>query len=61
LGDDFIVEYAYCINKFLSEKFNSDNRKYNVLKQILKENNIIVLHANDPNYYEKMERWIKTF
>lgn len=61
LGGDFIVEYAYCINKFLSKKFNSDIQKYNVLKQILKENNIIVLHANNPNYYEKLECWIKTF
>lgn len=61
LGDDFVVEYAYCINKFLSEKFNSDNQKYDVLKQILKENNIVVLHANKPNYYEKLECWIKKF
>jgi hypothetical protein len=61
LGDNFIVEYAYCINKFLSKKFNSDNQKYDVLKQILKENNIVVLHANKPNYYEKLECWIKKF
>lgn len=60
LGHNFIVEYAYCINKFLSKKFNSDNKKYNILKQILKENNILVLHANKPNYYEKLEKWIIT-
>ena len=61
LGDNFIVEYAYCINKFLSKKFNSDNKKYDVLKQILDENNILVLHANKSNYYEKLDCWIKKF
>ncbi len=59
LGDNFIVEYAYCISEFLSIKFNSNNKKYNVLKQILKENNIIVLHAIDTDYYEKLNCWIK--
>lgn len=59
LGNKFIVDYAYCINNFLSEKFNSDNLKYNVLKQILKENNITILHADNKNYYEQLEHWIK--
>jgi len=61
LGDDFNVEYAFCINKFLSKKFNSNNKKYNVLKKILKENNITILHADEPNYYEKLKCWIKMF
>lgn len=61
LGDNFSIDYAYCINKFLSEKFNSDNQKYNILRQILKENNIIVLHAGKSNYYDKLEDWIKAF
>lgn len=58
LGNKFIVEYAYCINEFLSKKFNSDNKKYTVLKQILNENNIVVLHANKQSYYNKLVRWI---
>lgn len=61
LGNNFIVEYAYCVNKFLSNKFNSNNRKYNILKQILKENDIIILHGDEPNYYKKLKHWINTF
>lgn len=61
LGDKFIVDYAYSVNNFLSKKFNSSNKKYNILKQILQENNITVLYANEPNYYEKLIQWIKKF
>lgn len=61
LGKQFIVEYAYCVNKFLSDKFNSDNMKYIVLKKILKENNIKILHGDESNYYEKLEEWVKQF
>jgi hypothetical protein len=61
LGDKFIVEYAYCVNEFISKKFNSNNKKYDTLKQILNESNIIILHANKPNYYKKLESWIKMF
>jgi hypothetical protein len=59
LGDNFTVEYAYCLNDYLSEKINSDNIKYKVLNQILKENNIMILHASKSNYYKKLEEWIK--
>jgi hypothetical protein len=58
LGDKFIVEYAYCINDFLSKKFQSGNRKYEVLKQILDENNISVFYANDTNYCKQLISWI---
>lgn len=56
---NFIVEYAYCINNFLSRKFNSNNLKYNILKYILKENNITILHGDRKNYYDKLKKWIR--
>ena len=58
LGNDFIVEYAYCINNFLSNKINSDNKKYKILKEILKENNIKIFHAEKKNYFTKLIKWI---
>lgn len=61
LGDKFIVEYAYCINDFLSKKFTSNGLKYQVLKQILDENNIIILHADKQYYFEQLLNWISKF
>lgn len=55
---NFVVEYAYCVNKFLLEKFKSNNKKYNILGQILDENHIVVLCGDEPDYQESIERWI---
>ncbi len=58
IGNNFVIEYAYCINDFLSNKINSNEKKYIILKQILDENKINILHANNSNYFDKLEEWI---
>lgn len=60
LGDMFVVNYAYCVNQFLTEKFDSKIEKYSILKKILKENNIEILHAHKKNYYKKLEKWVRS-
>jgi hypothetical protein len=60
LGDKFIVEYSYCVNKFLSSKINSDVKKYKILKQILNESKINIFEYSDSNYYTDLEKWINT-
>lgn len=61
LGKNFIVHYAYCLNKYLSGKFKSDNMKYKILKQILSENDIEILCGSDEEYYDKLNTWINKF
>jgi len=60
-GENFIIEYAYCINYFLQQKLSSNNKKYTILNEILNENNIITLYGNDDNYYSKLNDWINNF
>jgi len=61
LGDKFVVEYAFCVSKYLSDKFDSGHAKYKNLKQILDENDIPIFYANDPNYYTLLVNWIMKF
>ena len=57
-GDKFQIEYAYSINTFLDDKLNSDEKKYQILLQILNESNINIFHGNSNNYYKKLKKWI---
>ena len=59
LGDKFKVEYAFCLSKFLFDKMTSKTKKYVILSQIFKENNIDIFYGNDPDYYNKLMDWIK--
>jgi len=51
LGEGFNVEYCLCISDFLKNKFN-------ILKQILDENNIIILYGDDMDYFIKINEFI---
>lgn len=51
LGEGFNVEYCLCISEFLKNKFN-------ILKQILDENNIIILYGDDTDYFIKINEFI---
>ena len=61
LGSNFEVEYAFCISEFLENKYKSDKQIYKIRKQILDENNIVLLYGDSENYFEKLDEIIKTF
>ena len=61
LGENFRVEYAFCLSKFLQDKFNSDSKKYTTLNKILNESNILVFYGQDDDYFEKIYQWINNF
>lgn len=57
-GDEIQVEYAFCLSPFLKNKMLSGKEKYNILSQILKENNIDVFFGKDEDYFDKLNHWI---
>lgn len=57
LGPEFEVFYGFCVNKFLKNKFISNEKKYTILNTILTENNISVLFGEDENYFETFDTW----
>jgi hypothetical protein len=61
MGNNFVIEYAFCVSKFLQEKIISDDKKYKVLKQILDESNINIFYGEDCNYFDKIYEWINNF
>lgn len=42
LGDNFNIEYSLCLNIFLTNKFKYSDKKFEILKKILDENNIFI-------------------
>lgn len=58
LGEGFNVEYCLCISEFLKNKFVVCDNKFNILKQILDENNIIILYGDDTDYFIKINEFI---
>jgi hypothetical protein len=61
LDENYIVHYAYCVNDFLKKKLESGDKKYNVLKQILREDNIPMFYGEDSDYFDKLDNWIHMF
>ena len=60
-GDAFKIDYCFCVNDFLEIKMKSDELKYIILNQILKENKITVLFGDNENYYESLTTWLNSF
>lgn len=58
LGDKFQVEYAFCISTFLKKLYNSDHKKWKIIKESNEKNNITVLFGDDDDYYTKLDEWI---
>jgi hypothetical protein len=61
MGNNFVIEYAFCVSNFLQEKIISNDKKYKVLKQILDESNINIFFGEDSNYFDKIYEWINNF
>lgn len=59
LGEDFTVEYGFCVNDYLKKKVVSDTKKFVTLRKILEEDKIEVLFGNDDDYFEKLDAWVE--
>ena len=58
LGNEFKVVYGFCVSNFLQNKFVSSDKKFVILNQILRENDIDVLFGDDENYFATLDKWI---
>jgi hypothetical protein len=58
LGESFEVEYAFCISKFLQTHYESDEKKYRILRQILENHNVSVFFGEESDYFTKIDSWI---
>jgi hypothetical protein len=54
----FIIEYAFCLSKFLEDKFESKQIKYINLNKILNEDNVKIFYGDNINYFDKIHEWI---
>ena len=52
------ISYAFCVSKFLQNKFESKDYKYLVMKEIMMEDNIHLFYGDDDNYFDKLFEWI---
>ena len=59
LGENFDVEYAFCVSNFLKEKVVSEEPKWRCLREINKKYGITVLYGDDADYFEKLDAWIQ--
>ncbi len=58
LGQEFKIEYLLCLSSFLTNKFKTNDLKYNILKIILEEYNIKILYGDDENYFNNLNEYI---
>ena len=54
----FEVSYAFCISKFLQNKFESTEIKYLNMKNIMMEDGIELFYGDNEDYYNKVYEWI---
>jgi hypothetical protein len=54
----FNIDYAFCVSKFLQDKFESNNIKYNNMIEIMKEDDIKLFYGEKDNYFDLIFEWI---
>lgn len=57
---NFNISYAFCISTFLQNKFNSMQTKYNIIKEIMLEDDINIFYGEENNYFNQLLEWIKS-
>jgi hypothetical protein len=60
LGDDFEVEYAYCLSSFLQKKYLSSQKKFEIMRKIHADEGITVLFGDDEDYFATLDEWISS-
>jgi len=58
VGENFNIEYAFCLSKFLKKKYLSDTPKFRVMRKLHKEDNITVLFGSDSDYFSKLQKFV---
>lgn len=56
---EYNIHYAFCISNFLKNKFESNDIKYIIMKEIMKEDNIDIFYGEDENYFSLLLEWIE--
>jgi hypothetical protein len=54
----FKVSFAFCVSKFLQDKFESKNIKYENIKKIMKEEKTELFYGDSDDYHDKLYKWI---
>jgi hypothetical protein len=57
LDNKFNISYAFCVNKFLQDKFES-NTQYNNMKKIMKQQDIEIFYGDNDDYFDKLYDWM---
>lgn len=52
------VDYAFCLAPFLKKEYESDSKKWKILKDNNEKNGIYVFFEDDDKYFDKLVRWI---
>ena len=52
------IHYAFCVSKFLQDKFQSNQIKYNNMMEIMTEDNIKLFYGDNENYFDTLFEWI---
>lgn len=52
------ITYAFCVSSFLKNKLNSNSIKYNIIKEILDDDDIKIFYGDDDNYFDILYEWI---
>jgi hypothetical protein len=54
----FTISYAFCVSKFLQNKFESKQIKYKIIKEIMEEDDIKIFYGEDEKYFDILFNWI---
>jgi len=54
----FDVSYAFCLSLFLQNKLESNTPKYNIIKEIMIEDDIKIFYGEDDKYFDNLYEWI---
>ena len=60
LGENYTVQYGFCISDFLKKSYVADIPKSRALRYINQKYGIAVLFGDDANYYETLDAWISS-
>lgn len=58
VGEDFNIEYAFCLSAFLKKKYLSDTLKFKIMRKLHKDDNITVLFGSDSDYFSKLQEFV---
>jgi hypothetical protein len=59
LGDTVsVVDYAFCLSKFLKEEYQSAAKKWSIMRKLHARHGITVLFGDDADYFSRLDQWV---